>query len=328
MPPELDANQEDLQSSEQVEDVTEASPEQSEETGAADPSPAKDEPEDMLSVVRDVVSKPEETASSAEESAEDADAAKADADPKDKAEADDPDYSDVPFHNHPRFKKLLAQKKEFEADAGQFRTVQEFLKQNSLSSDEAAEGLQLMAMMKSDPRKALDALKPHIQKLLEATGETLPADLRERVQRGDLPLEAAKEISRSRADVAHTRETREREEQRRQEEMRSQQAMGLRNTAVSWLEDRATRDPSFEAKRPMLEREIAFMHRQEGVPSTPEGVRDQLQRAYSEVNRQARVVAPAAKPAVRPVTGGTAPGNPAPRPTSMLEAMKAASGVK
>ncbi|WP_277023072.1 MULTISPECIES: hypothetical protein [Paracoccus] len=319
-----DVEDQDLQSSEQVEDVTEASPAQADDAGAADPSPApeKDEPKDMLSVVRDVIGKTEEPAPSATEPAEETVAA-GDAEPEPK-ETDDTNYSDVPFNKHPRFQQLLRQKKEFEADAQQHRIVQDFMKQNDLDPEEAADGLQIMALMKKDPTKALEALKPHIQRLLEATGETLPQDLRAKVQAGELPLDAAKEVSRARATLQHQQETQRQAEQRRQEDERVQQGRALRDTAISWANDRNTRDPAFQSKEPLMRREIAFLQREEGIPNTPEGVRDQLNRAYASVNQQARVVAPAAapRPAVRPVTGGTAPGTPAAEPASMLDAIK------
>ena len=319
-----DVEDQDLQSSEQVEDVTEAPSAQADDAGAADPSPApeKDEPKDVLSVVRDVVGQPEEKAPSATEPAEEGEAA-GDATPEPK-EPDDTNYSDVPFNKHPRFQQLLRQKKEFEADATQHRIVQDFLKQNDIGAEEAAEVLQIAALMKSNPAKALEALKPHVQKLLETTGETLPQDLRAKVQSGDMSMDAAKEVSRARATLQHSQENQRAAEQRRQEEARIQQGQTLRSTAMTWAQDRMTRDPAFQSKEPLLQREIAFLQREEGIPNTPEGVRDQLNRAYQSVNQQARVVAPATapKPAVRPVTGGTAPGTPAAEPKSMMDAIR------
>lgn len=330
MPPELDDKTADLPPSEQVNDVTEATAAEADGAGAADPSPANDEPKDMLSVVRDVVSPSEEPAPSAEGTAEEDQTAASETDPDAEKQPDDTNYSDVPFNKHPRFQQLLRKSKENEADAQQYRVVQSFLKENNLTPDQAAEGLQIMALIGSDPSRALEMLKPHIQRLLESTGETLPADLRQRVQAGELPLDAAKEISKARAGQHHTLERQRADEQRRQEEAAHQQALLRQQTAQAWLQDRMARDPAFQSKEPLMQREVALLQRQEGIPPTPEGVRDQLQRAYAEVNKQARVVAPAPapKPAVRPVTGGTAPGTPAPEPKSMLDAMRMGSGAK
>lgn len=324
MPPELD-DKTDLASSDQVEnDVTDAG---SAPDGAADPSPANDEPKDLLSVVRDVI-KPEEAASSAdgEKAEEPAPEGTAEAEAK---EPDDTDYSDVPFHKHPRFQQLLAKSKEFEADAGRYRSVETFLRTNHLSADEAADGLNIMALAKTDPAKALEQIKPFVQKLLIAAGEVLPEDLRGQVQSGAMPADAAREVSRSRALLAQREELARRQELDRQAEQHAQQGQALHSAATDWLRDRDQKDPAFQSKYPLMEREVAFLQRTEGRPNTPEGVRDQLKRAYDAVNQQARVVVPSApKPAVRPITGGAAPSNQAPQPKTMLDAIRAARAAQ
>lgn len=332
MPKDTDENIADLTTSEQVEDVTEATETTEvkadvvEETGAADPSPANDEkPEDLLSVVRDVVGKAEAPAPSAEETEDEAATAASD-ETKDEPK-DDTDYTDVPFNKHPRFQQLLQKAKTNEADATRYRNIEGFLTQNSLSGDEAAEGLQIMALAKSDPAKALEQIKPFVRDLLIAAGEVLPDDLKSRVQAGELPVEAAMEVSRSRATVAQQQEAQRRANEQAQAQQAAQHSETLRGSANQWLQERDARDPAFQSKYPLLEREVAFLQRNEGVPGTVEGVRDQLNRAYESVNKQARVVAPATqRPATRPVTGGAAPGNPAPQPKSMLDVIRQARG--
>lgn len=333
MPKDTDENLEALQPSEQASDVTEATETTEanadvvEETGAADPSPATDDkPEDVLSVVRDVVSKNEVAeASAAKPEDEDANATSDGAKDEQK---DDTDYSDVPFHKHPRFQQLLRKSKEFEADAGRYRNIEGFLKENHLSGDEAAEGLQVMALAKTDPVKALEQIKPFVRSLLIAAGEVLPDDLKSSVQKGDMPANAAMEISRARAALAQQQEAQRLAAERAQAEQRVQHSETLRGTAQQWLQERDARDPAFQSKYPLLEREVALMQRKEGVPGTIEGVRDQLNRAYDSVNKQARVVAPAApRPAKSPITGGAAPGKPAPQPTSMLDVIRQARGA-
>lgn len=320
MPPELDDNNEDLTSSEQVTDVTEP---QVSADGAAEPSTAKDEPEDMLSVVRDVVAASEEPASSAAEGEEPV-AEATDQEPK---EPDNTDYSDVPFNKHPRFQELLKKAKSNEADADQFRKIDGFLKTNHLPLDEAADGLQIMALAKVNPAAALAKLKPFVQKLLIASGEVLPEDLRGQVQTGAMPVDAAREVSRARATLAQQQALQELSDQRRREEEVNQSRMALVSTARAWVDDRALKDPAFDSKYPLVQREVAFLQRSEGIPPTPEGVRDQLNRAYAAVNKQARIVNTVTqRPAVRPVTGGTAPGNPSAQPKTMLDAMRASLG--
>lgn len=326
--PSEDEKPEGLEPSVQTADVTEDTSAPAEvETGAADPSSAPGaQPEDMLSVVRDVVSTAEEPASPAKEDPEPEPEGEADPEP----ERDDADYSDVPFNKHPRFQQLLRKAKDNEADAVRYRNVDTFLKQNSLDAEEAADGLRIMALAKSDPAKALAELKPWVQRLLVASGEVLPDDLKARVQSGEMPAAAAQEVSRSRAQLDIQRQAQELAEQRRQQEAAAAQTNALRDTALSWASDRDAKDPAFQQKYPLLQREIAFLQRTEGLPASPEGVRDQLNRAYAEVNKQARTVAQPARPArqpIRPVVGGAAPGTHNPEPKSMVEAIRAARGA-
>lgn len=325
---EKDENTADLQSSEQVNDATEDTAAPADGDGAA-ASSAADEPKDMLSVVRDVVGPEEPDSSAGEKKAEDAGAEDGvSGEAEDKTEQDDTDYSDVPFNKHPRFQQLLEKAKRYETDAGRYQNIEGFLKQNHLTADEAADGLNIMALAKVDPKRALEQIKPFVQQLLIATGDVLPEDLKSRVQKGELSPNAAMEISRANAEAAHQRTLQQAADKQRETDATTQRAEALRTTAASWLQDRDQRDPAFESKYPLLEREVALMQRKEGVPGTPEGVRDQLQRAYDAVNKQVRAAAPAPRrPEVRPITGGGAPGKTSPQPTSMLEAIRAARGT-
>ena len=93
-----------------------------------------------------------------------------------------------------------------------------------------------------------------------------------------------------------------------------------RSAATSWETDRRRRDPNFDAKLPAVMKEVVWLQSQEGIPDSPQGVQDQLRRAYEEVNKghsPART-APARKPAITPVNGsgqGAADAHPAPKNT-------------
>lgn len=318
MPP-MDDNTTDLQSSEQVNDVTEQQAETPVE-GIAEPSPAPDEPKDILSIVRDVVEdKSEDPASSADKDPLEAD------EPQDEIEdpVEPEDDDKVPFNKHPRWQEMRKKLKTAEEDAGEFRKIDSFLKQNNLPLEEAAEGLQIMAIAKVDPARALTMLKPFIQTLLVAAGEVLPDELKERVGNGEMTVEAARELSRARASVAQQQQLQEVDNQRRQQEALRDAAYARANAAQAWVEDRRLKDPSFESKKPQIEREVVYLQRSEGVPATPEGVRDQLNRAYKNVNASVRSSVPSVpRQGVRPVIGGSSNGNPAPQPTSMLDVVK------
>lgn len=289
-------------------------------------STAKDEPErDVLSVVRDVVdkSRPEADAASSAEGVE--------TESRDKAakEPDNENFSDVPFNKHPRFKELISERNSLKGDADQFRTIKTFMDTNGLTPEETSELLIVGAMAKSDPRKTWERIKPWVQNLLVAAGEVLPEDIRGRVQTGELSHEAALELSRAKAtaqSVQAAQTFREQQEQRRQFE---QTAQSIQGAAVDWEQDRRLKDPNFDAKMPALQKEIIWLQSQEGKPNTPQGVKDQLLKAYKAVNEStAFVQSPALqpqrpRPAITPVRGGAVAGNQAPASASTLDIIRA-----
>ena len=151
---------------------------------------------DLLSVVRNAVQKPADDAASpaGQEQSDQPKAAEPESKPEPK-EPDDETFSDVPFHAHPRFKQLVAQRNQYREGAKQFEQVQSFLREQGLTSEDAADALIQRALMKSNPVEAWKQLKPAIQQLLIAAGEVLPEDLKARVGRGEMTRDAALEFS-------------------------------------------------------------------------------------------------------------------------------------
>lgn len=323
--PDLDDQIQDMDPSTMPDDdVVQQSPDTGDATAtAADPSPAtgaETDENDLLSVVRDVVDgnrKPEDQPASQ-------------AEPEDGSAAETPtneddDYSDVPFAKHPRFRKVLSERRDFKAraeaheqDAVRYRNVQGFMDQNNLGAEEAADLLVIGGLIKTNPAEAWKRMKPTVQKLLVAAGEVLDPELAAKVQRGELNQNAALEISRSRALVNSTQASQSFQERRRQQEAQQTAAQSLQQTAADWEAERTQKDPNFAAKLPLIEREVAYLQRSEGVPNTQQGVTEQLAKAYKTVNGAFRapqpaaptpVARPAPKPAITPVRGGAVAGS-------------------
>lgn len=330
MPPIDDKDFQDMVSSADPQDGQSADVEQDvTDTVDADTSAATGETgeHELLSVVRDVVDKRETEGD--DQSASPAEGEEAEG----QGEQDDEDdYSKIPFNKHPDFQRLVRKKNEFrdqarayEQDAERYRNVQAFMDQHNLVPEEAADLLIIGGLMKTDPVEAWRRAKPTIQKLLLAAGEVLPDDLKTRVQNGELSQDAALEVSRSRAAQQSLHATRSFEEQRRQHMEQTQTVNALRQTATDWEADRRAKDPNFEAKMPLLEREVLYLQRTEGVPNTPEGVKAQLQKAYKAV---VLPVTPttrpnaASKPAITPIRGGQVAGGATPEVNSTMDVLK------
>jgi hypothetical protein len=286
-------------------------------TASADPaasSPATGEDDnELLSVVRDVV---KERSASTASPAEGEEVSGQTPEGGEQKKQDDENFSDVPFHKHPRFQHLLRERNTFKQDAVRYQNVERFLDDANLSADEAFDGLSIMGLAKTDPAKAWQQIRPWLEKLVVAAGEVIPQDLQERVNKGELTADAALEVSRSRATIASVQAGQSFREQREQRRQQTDVVTAMRTAATDWEADRQKKDPNFAAKLPSVMKEVVFLQHTEGKPNTREGVLEQLDKAYKLVNASLKPAnpVPAARPAVRPVTGGQVAGNTRPAP--------------
>lgn len=322
MPPKDMDDEDDLPSSEQENLDDDQITDLSDDAGS---SAATDEkPKDTLSVVRDVVAAKQEEAPEDAGSSPEGEEATAEAAAK---STDDDNYTDVPFHKHPRFQHLLREKKAAEVDAVRYRNVESFLERSHLQADEAADGLEIMGLAKTDPVAAWERIKPWVEKVALAAGVIMPSDLQEKVQAGQMSREAAIEVSKARAQVQSVQVREQLQQQQAQSRAQLDAQSAILGAAQSWEAERQTKDPNFAAKVPLIQREIAYLHATEGKPNTPQGVKEQCERAYKAVNAAYRPpqAAPQTqrRPAVRPVTGGQVAGNTVAEPASTLDIVRA-----
>lgn len=263
-----------------------------------------------IDVVRDVVGerKPEE--GSSPEGQKEGEVA----DPKAAQVAKEPDdekFSDVPFHKHPRFQQLLKQRDSLKGAAERYNNVEGFLRQNNVTAEEASTALTWAAMRKTDPVKLWDNIKPWVQELLIDAGQVLPPDLRARVDSQELTQEAANEIAKERAGRTSVERRHETVQQQQETSRREAFVNGLRGEANTWEAERTAKDPNFAAKKPLIMKELAWIHTTEGKADSPAKVREQLERAYKAVGSVAVPARRAGVPTVgqatrRPAVSGSA----------------------
>lgn len=338
--PDLDDQIEDMDpSTMSVDDAQQSGAETQQSEGApTSSSPVTgeaDTDDSLLSVVRDVVAQraepkdalPEDQTASQAETEDGSDAPTND-------DGDD-DYADVPFAKHPRFRKVLSERRDFKAraeaheqDAGRYRNVQNFMDAQGLKAEEAADLLIIGGLMKTNPAEALKRARPILQQLVIAAGEHPEAypDLAERIQRGEINRQTAIEISRARGMQQSVQATRSFEDQRRQQQEQSNAHMAVIEAGNAWENERRAKDPNFEAKLEPFKREMAYIQMQEGKPTAGDKLVDQFNRAYKAVNANFRPAptraAPQQKRAITPVPSGQVAGNAAPSELSTLDIVR------
>ena len=327
MPPELE-NAAEIDKIDPALDAADASTE-AEKSATAESSTAADaskpEGETALSVVRDVVGQRDKT--SAASSAENVEQGQKPGTAATK-EPDNENFTDVPFHKHPRFQGLVSELKETRVDAQRYRNVTDYIEGQGLSADEAAGLLQIGGLIKTNPAEAWKRMQPVVQQVLQAAGELLPDDLKQLVQEGKISPEGAMEVSRSRAAVKSTEFRQQFDQQRQQTRQQTEMQRSNLGAVASWEAERRSRDPNFDAKMPAIEDKVIVLQAREGRPNTPEGVKAQLQKAYDAVSSAYVPPAPVRqqRPALRPVTGGQVTGNVRPEINSTIDAIRTVVG--
>lgn len=260
------------------------------------------EPADLLSVVRSAVEPEDGPAKSSDAEGEtEKPEAKAEAD-ADQADADsEADDANLPFHNHPRWKQVVHERNELRPDAERYRNITGFMEQSGLTGEEVADGFDVMAQLKSgDPAQltaALEWLEPRVNFLKEQLGQTLPDDLREKVESGLIDEDTANEAARDRAaaklhtERAKARETTDTEAEASRQRQVSAQAM---LTAVEDWEGRTRKaDPDYASKAELIEVTCQAIVRRTGqAPKTPEDAVKLAEQAKAEVDAKFKAALP------------------------------------
>lgn len=325
------------------------------------PDPAKDEPQTIEAVVERAAKaerakapgkKPEVATKNvaernADRSSSTPEKGKA-VDPKAEAKSEEDiakeKAEDERFDKHPRFKELrgqVAQRDkviaEYKPKAEQFDQITGFMKEQNLNNDEVGQLFQVGALLKNDPMAAYKAIEPIWRKLEALVGDVLPADIQDRLDKGLVDEDTARELARQRGTasvragqdaLAMERKRQadaEAETQRRADDEAKTRANFAGAVDAYWA-TLAKRDPDLADKEDLVEGRMAVLIRNEGMPSTPEQAVEMTKRAYAEVNKTfgrfgGSTVAKRPGPGSQSNGRGAQPGAPA-QAGSLMEAMQ------
>lgn len=303
-------------------DATPATP-SSADTPDAKPEAPKSLRDVVQNVIKPVVKAPDAPSAPAAE-AQDA--------LKPEADAPDPNAPDaqVPFHNHPRWKEMLAERDSLRPQAENYRKITEFMEVTNLTAPEVAEGFEVMAQLKSgDPAeltKARDWFASRLDVLNQRIGATLPADLQAKVDDGLVDAEVAQELARVRANEAYLRNRSDEQDRRSDEQRQADQVATLRtdmvNAVQAWEDTTKAKDPDYASKAKLIETQSLAIAKRHGDPTSAAEALELVKRAYSEVNAMLKDIAPRPR-VVTPAPPGMS-ARVATAPTNLREAIRAA----
>lgn len=311
-PKELDSS-----SDSQTQDELDLAVDQEAPTSSAD----SETEEDLLSVVQSAmeIEEPEEAESQSEEEVEGEDDGDAETlAASDDADEDVSDKSPVPYK---RFQEVIAEKNEFKHGADQFNKITDYLSHNNINADEASTGLQIMALMKNDPAKALEALTPFVNTLRELTGEVLPDDIRNKVDDGFMDEDAGRELSKARAEADNQKRINDRVAAQQTNVQGQQHKDHLARTVTAWEDNARQSDPDYDLKQDEIDDRVRVLVSERGSPNTEEDAISMANEAYESVNQRFKARM-GTKRAIRTASGGKLGGTPVAEPKSLLEAVQ------
>lgn len=248
-------------------------------------------------------------------------------------DADIAEMQNLHFGKHPRFRALLKERKTLlkrqeaitqerddalahsqaaASEVQNFRTFKQTCQQQGIGAEDVNAAFTFMTLMRKNPREALRIGRAVIADLEQETGDALPDDLKDRVEKGELDEPSALEISQERAkrrlaeNQTHQAVETVQTTAQQQELARIGRAMQeVKAEMASWEDGWKKSDPDFAKKHPLLimrVKEVATAK----PPTTALEAREMAESALKWVNDYLRTVQPK-KQTVTPIRGGTPP---------------------
>lgn len=129
-----------------------------------------------------------------------------------------------------------------------YNKIEEFCNTNGIAPDDFSYWLNVAALYKNDPAKAMEMLNPKVQELQTFKGDILSPELTAYVENGEISLELAKKFAalenKSKFSEKQTQQTREQVEQQRQQRFMQE----VQTSFDSWAHSKANSDPDFKPK--------------------------------------------------------------------------------
>lgn len=249
-----------------------------------------------------------------------------------------------------RFKTIYDTKKSLEASlqdvqplADSHKQIVDYCQKNQISSEQFSQGLELLAVMNSDPTVAMEKLSVIMTELRSASGDILPTDLQAEVDSGDLTEARAKEIAKYRAQSTLGEKSKARSEQQLAQEREQTFLREVATSSASWTRAKQTSDPDFQPKKDsnavdgkyelVRVKYLAMVnetnHKGEFVNpvSSAQDVMKYLEKAYKEVDRMFAAMHPRSKDKTKILSSQDSQHSQNEAPTSLTDVVRQRAAV-
>jgi hypothetical protein len=231
-----------------------------------------------------------------------------------------------------RIEKLLAQRNDArsEADAlkpdvAKWQQMDGYLKRHDLAPEDVNLLLGVgAALRRGDFQAFRDGVMPYLELCNQHLGLSLPPDLQDQVDTGEISQDAAKELSVARLTNARLQGQQQARTQAAQAaEQEAQQvrtAQVVTNAVMSWEADVKARDPDYAKKAQAVLRVSQALIAEHGRPTTAEAAVALANHAYEEATRMFAAAMPAPVPTRPQPSGARAVSSARAEPTTLMEA--------
>jgi len=286
--------------------------------------------ETLADVVQDALQPVEETVEEVEATEETESMEPYDDSEKNAEAAESDDDKLLPFHKHPRFKGIVAEKNELKEtvsrlqnDSDQYSKITDFIAKNNLSAKDAVEGFKIMSAIRNNPESAYGILGHHLNNVAKVTGRSLPEDIQTKLDDGFLDEDAAKELSQSRASLTREQNLRKRAQEKVRRQQVDQQSGMLTDALQTWGESTLAKDLDFGLKQEEFNDRVVALVNERGQPRTQTEVLALVEDAYATVNERFKSRQPQPQ-TLRTATGGKLSGTPRTEPKTLSDAISMA----
>ena len=302
------------------EGVTVSSP----ETPEPDVKPADDaEPESLLDAVSKSIETPSDPDPKKTEDGSSADD-KEDQNAIDlSAEPTDAELENYSKKAQSRIRNLIDQRNAAAEAARQVEPILDFLEKNDIPGQDLDVVLDLTARLRhGDFAGFLQGVQPYVNLAMQHTGQILPPDLKQQVDKGYVSPQIARELAQTRAQQQFGQHNAARNQQNTQQALVQERATNIRTAITNWETQARANDPDYGLKADVVRRTAQAYMQERGVPQTADQAIAFVNEAYAEVNKQMQNFRPAPKPTLDNPSSTASKGGTVPQsePGSMMEA--------
>jgi hypothetical protein len=207
--------------------------------------------------------------------------------------------------------------------------VTKYLRDNDISRDDFLMSLELAsAMRRGDFKTFYEGVRPYMKLCEEYLGLSLPPDLQQMVQQGQMTTQAAAMHSKERMDRAMAQTNAARQQVAFQTQAQQQQHQTLVSSVVNvvnaWEQKIMQSDLDYAAKKNAVQSTMKALVADHGPPRSPDHAIQIAEEAYRRVNADFRAWAPQRRPTSRiPSSTGRTTGV-TPEPKSLKDAVQQA----